>query len=85
MDVRDVAQACELGLTAPVSGAEVCIVAAADTVMQRDSAELLAEVFPTVPIRGPVEGRETLLAIGRARSVLGYEPRYSWRDVLAGP
>ena len=85
VDVRDVAQACELGLTAPVSGAEVCIVAAADTVMQRDSAELLAEVFPTVPIRGPVEGRETLLAIGRARSVLGYEPRYSWRDVLAGP
>ena len=85
VDVRDVAQACELGLTAPVSGAEVCIVAAADTVMQRGSAELLAEVFPTVPIRGPVEGRETLLAIGRARSVLGYEPRYSWRDVLAQP
>jgi nucleoside-diphosphate-sugar epimerase len=82
VDVRDVAQACERGLTAPVSGAEVCIVAAADTVMQRDSADLLAEVFPTVPIRGPLEGHETLLAIARARSVLGYEPRYSWRDAV---
>ena len=85
VDVRDVARACERGLTATVSGAEVCIIAATDTVMSRDSAELMAEVFPTVPMRRHVEGHETLLAIDRARSVLGYEPRFSWRDVLAVP
>ena len=85
VDVRDVARACERGLAAPVSGAEVCIVAASDTVMTRDSADLMAEVFPSVPLRRHVEGRETLLAIDRARSVLGYEPRFSWRDVLAVP
>jgi nucleoside-diphosphate-sugar epimerase len=85
VDVRDVAQACERGLSAPVSGAEVCIVAAADTVMPQESAELMAEVFPTVPIRGPLDGHQTLLAIGRARSVLGYEPRFSWRDALPRP
>jgi nucleoside-diphosphate-sugar epimerase len=82
VDARDVAQACERGLTAAVTGAEVCIIAAADTVMERDSAALMAEVFPTVPVHGPLDGRETLLAIGRARSVLGYEPRYAWKDVL---
>jgi nucleoside-diphosphate-sugar epimerase len=40
----------------------------------------MAEVFPDVPLRRPVEGRETLLAIDRARRVLGYEPEHTWQD-----
>ena len=55
VDARDVAQAVRLALEAPIDGAEICIVAAADTVMTRPSAELMAEVFPTVPLRRPVE------------------------------
>ena len=43
--------------TADVHGAEVCIVAAADTVMRRPSATLMAEVFPGVPLRHPVPDR----------------------------
>ena len=82
VDVRDVAQACRLGLSATVTGAEVCIVAAADTVMTRSSAELMAQVFPAVPLRRPVNGRETLLSIERARQVLGYEPGHRWQDEL---
>ena len=66
--------------TAPVERAEICIVAAADTVMPRPSADLMAEVFPSVPLRRPVEGRETLLAIDHARRLLGYEPAYRWQD-----
>ena len=62
------------------AGAEVAIVAAADTCMRRPSADLMAEVYPGVELRRPVEGRETLLAIGRARQLLGYEPAYSWLD-----
>jgi nucleoside-diphosphate-sugar epimerase len=80
VDARDVAQAVRLALEAPVSGAEVCIIAAADTVMTRPSAELMAEVYATVPLRRPVEGRETLLSIDRARRLLGYEPEYRWQD-----
>ena len=78
VDARDVALACELGLTADVSGSEVAIIAAAETVMSRDSAELMAEVYPSVPLRRMPEGRETLLAIDHARDVLGYEPRHAW-------
>lgn len=85
VDCRDVAQACRLGLEADVTGAEVCIVAAADTVMTRPSADLMAEVFPDVPMTQPVEGRETLLSIGRARRVLGYEPAHRWADHVAAP
>ena len=83
VDCRDVAQACRLALTADVSGAEVCIVAAADTVMTRPSADLMAEVFPTVPMRRPVAGRDTLLAIDHARRLLGYEPAHRWSDHVA--
>jgi nucleoside-diphosphate-sugar epimerase len=85
VDCRDVAQACRLALTAPVSGAEVCIVAAADTVMTRPSADLMAEVFPSVPMRRAVGGRETLLSIDRARQVLGYAPAHRWADHVAAP
>ncbi len=85
VDVRDVAQAVRRGLEADVAGSEVCIVAAADTVMTRPSAELMAEVFPGVPLRRAVSGRETLLAIDRARGLLGYEPEHRWSDHVAAP
>jgi nucleoside-diphosphate-sugar epimerase len=80
VDARDVAQAARLGLEAEIEGSEIVIVAAADTVMTRPSAELMAEVFPTVPLRGPVEDRDTLLSIDRARRLLGYEPHHRWSD-----
>src|SRR3954447_1895786 len=70
VDARDVAQAARLGLEAPIEGADICIVAAADTVMTRPSVDLLAEVFPSVPLGRNVVGRETLLSIERARRVL---------------
>jgi nucleoside-diphosphate-sugar epimerase len=82
VDARDVAQACRLALHGDVSGAEVFVVAAADTVMDRPSRELLAEVFPEVPLRGELGEFETLLSIAKARRLLGYEPAFSWRDAL---
>ena len=80
VDARDVAAAVRGALEADTTGAEVCIVAAADTVMNRDSADLMAEVFPDVPLRRPVTGRETLLAIDHARGLIGYQPAHSWHD-----
>jgi nucleoside-diphosphate-sugar epimerase len=80
VDARDVASAVRLGLEASIDGADVAIIAAADTVMTRSSAGLMAEVFPSVPLRRPVEGRDTLLAIDHARRLLGYEPRHRWAD-----
>lgn len=80
VDARDVAAAARLALDADVSGSEIAIVAAADTVMTRPSAELMAEVFPDVPLRRAVEGRDTLLSIDHARRLLGYEPAHRWAD-----
>jgi nucleoside-diphosphate-sugar epimerase len=86
VDERDVAAACRLALSAPedaVAASPSFIIAAADTVMNRPSTELLAEVFPGVPLRREVSEFGTLLAIDRARQVLGFEPRHTWRNHLA--
>jgi len=83
IDERDVAASCRLALEAPaeaVAGNPAFIIAAADTVMNRPSAALLAEVFPDVRLTHDVGEFGTLLAIDRARKVLGFEPRHSWRD-----
>lgn len=80
IDERDAAAACRLALDADVSGSDAFIIAAADTVMTRPSADLIREVFPDVPLRTDVAGNDTLLSIERARRVLGFEPQHSWRD-----
>ena len=83
IDQRDVALSCRLALEADpntVKGGPAFIIAAADTVMNRPSAELLAEVFPGVKLTRDVGEFGTLLAIDRAREVLGFEPAHSWRD-----
>jgi nucleoside-diphosphate-sugar epimerase len=86
VDERDVAASCRLALEAPaeaVAGSPAFIIAAADTVMNRPSADLLAEVFPGVPLTRDPGEFGTLLAIDRARDVLGYQPSHSWRDHLS--
>jgi UDP-glucose 4-epimerase len=83
IDGRDGAQAVRRALeycaTDP-GGVEVFVIANADTVMSRPSAELAAEVFPDVPVTRPLGEHETMLAIDKARRVLGYAPAHNWRD-----
>ncbi|MBI3969901.1 MAG: NAD(P)-dependent oxidoreductase [Chloroflexi bacterium] len=79
VDCRDVAQACRLALTADIHRADVFIIAAADTVMNRPSRELMREVFPRVPVREGLGGFDTLLSIAKAQARLSYAPAHSWR------
>jgi nucleoside-diphosphate-sugar epimerase len=81
VDESHVSQSVRLALEADVDGADSFIIAAADTVMRRPSRELMAEVFPDVPVAERVAGNDTLLDISRAREVLGYAPVFSWRDL----
>ena len=52
--------------------------------MNRSSSALLDEVFPGVQMRRTLGEFDTLLAIDRARQVIGYEPQHSWRDHVPG-
>jgi nucleoside-diphosphate-sugar epimerase len=85
IDQRDAAMACRLALEADVRGSSAYIIAAADTVMDRPSVELLREVFPGTPLTRDVGEHETLLAIDRARADLGFAPQYSWRQHITVP
>ena len=80
IDARDAAQAIRLALESKIKGAEVFIIANADSVMERDNHELLKEVFSDVPHKRSFGPNETLLSIDKARAVLGYKPNHSWRD-----
>ncbi|MFI7546903.1 NAD-dependent epimerase/dehydratase family protein [Actinoplanes sp. NPDC049599] len=80
IDARDGAQAVRKALAYDTPGADVFVIANADTVMSRSSASLAAEVFPGVPVTKELGEHETLLSIDKARRVLGYEPEHSWRD-----
>ena len=81
VDARDVAQSCQRGLEADIKGAEAFIIAAEDTVMNRPSRDLMREVFPKVKVRDVAE-YGTLLSIGKARKMLGYDPEHSWRKYV---
>jgi nucleoside-diphosphate-sugar epimerase len=82
VDESHVAQSVRLALEADVAGADSFIIAAADTVMQRPSRELMAESYPGVVVADHVTGNDTLLDITKARKVLGYAPKFSWHELF---
>jgi nucleoside-diphosphate-sugar epimerase len=82
IDVRDAAASCRNALEADTTGSVNLIIAGDDTIMERLSADLLAEVFPDVEVRGAPEGHETLLSNARAKRVIGFQPRHGWRQGL---
>ncbi len=83
VDARDVAQCTRRALETELSGAQAFLVAAADTCMRQESAELMTQYFPDVPLTRMVRGHETLLSIEKAHTILGYQPAHSWRDHIS--
>jgi len=78
IDARDGAQAVRLSLEYPKKGFEVFIIANSNSVMSSPNAELLAKVFPGVPVKRPFAPNESLLSIDKAKRLLGYAPKYDW-------
>jgi nucleoside-diphosphate-sugar epimerase len=79
IDGRDGAHAVLRALELDAPGFDRFIIAAADTVMSRSNTDLVAEVFPGVPVTRDLGEHDTLLSIDKARRVLGYSPQHSWR------
>jgi len=74
---------CRLALEAPLSGARSYIIANADTVMERPTADLLREVFPGVPARDDIVGTGSLFSTAAARRDLDWRPTHTWRHEVA--
>ncbi|HLW96382.1 MAG TPA: NAD(P)-dependent oxidoreductase [Solirubrobacteraceae bacterium] len=82
VDESHAAQSVRQALSVEASGASAFIIAAADTVMKRASRDLMAEVYPGVPVADSVGEHGTLLGIEQARRALGYDPAFSWRELF---
>jgi nucleoside-diphosphate-sugar epimerase len=82
IDGRDAAQAVLRALEVNRPGFETYVIAAADTVMSRSNDDLVAEVFPGVQVTRALGEHDTLLSIEKARRLLGFEPKHSWRDAV---
>lgn len=80
IDVRDAAASCRNALEAGTDGSVNVIIANDDTIMEATSADLLAQVFPGVEIRGTLREHETLLSNRRAAELIGFRPRHGWRS-----
>ncbi|SDL63628.1 Nucleoside-diphosphate-sugar epimerase [Glycomyces sambucus] len=80
IDARDGALAIRLGLEREGTGKEVFVIASPDTVMSTPTVDLVAAHYPDLELKRPVSGHETLLSIDKARRLLGYDPKHSWRD-----
>lgn len=81
VDVRDVALACRLAVEKDGLGFHALNIGAADTRSATPSEDLVRRYLPGTELVRPVPGHQALYSIDRARAVLGYEPRHSWRTV----
>jgi nucleoside-diphosphate-sugar epimerase len=76
IDVRDVAGCVRAALETQTVRSEVFFVAADDTVMPQQTADLLARVYPALEVRGRVAGRASLMSTANAAARLGWQPSH---------
>jgi nucleoside-diphosphate-sugar epimerase len=83
VDARDSAQALEKGLTADYQGSHPIFVNDSENAAGFDSELLVQIFFPDVTRRThPLQGRETLVSIDKARALIGYEPEHHIADLM---
>jgi nucleoside-diphosphate-sugar epimerase len=80
IDVRDAANAVCLGLKADVHGFHPFLIVAKDTLRPEPTAELIERYLPHLELRDSFPGHVAGWSTARARELLGFVPRYSWRD-----
>ena len=85
IDVRDLGQMVQRCLAVDGLGYEVFNVANADLSVAATTDEVRERFYDGVPATREMRPDETFYSIDKARSVLGFEPQHSWRDVLPDP
>lgn len=91
VDVRDVAEAALLSLTAPVQGHRAFLLTAEDNRTHTLTAEIVASHYPHLPWKKTTLAAwvgenpyRTLVDCSPAKQVLGWQPRFSMFDPAAG-
>jgi len=83
VDVRDVAAAVGLALTAPLAGHHRALLCAADIAATAPSVEMAARLAPSVPITDPrpfqADPWRALIDSSVAAGLLGWQPQFRWK------
>ena len=82
---RDLGQMVQRCLETDGLGYEVFNVANHDMSVAATTQEVRERFYDDVEVRREMGRDETFYAIDKARDLLGFAPRHSWRDVLADP
>jgi nucleoside-diphosphate-sugar epimerase len=85
IDVRDLAQMVQRCLLTDGLGYQIFNVANGDMSVASTSGEVIKRFYDGVEVRREMGRDETFYAIDKARKLVGFEPQYSWRDVLDDP
>jgi nucleoside-diphosphate-sugar epimerase len=80
LTVHDAARAILCALQAPLAGAHVVGLSAADTLLAVPTQQLVETFAPDVPCRRGFVGTESLIDTTRARELLGFSPQESIHD-----
>ncbi|MFW2542291.1 NAD-dependent epimerase/dehydratase family protein [Primorskyibacter sp. 2E107] len=84
IDVRDLGQMVMRCLEVDGLGYEVFNVANDDLSVGASNAEVRARFYDGVPVKREMSGNETMYCNRKAKAMLGFQPKHSWRDVLDG-
>jgi UDP-glucose 4-epimerase len=81
VDLEDAARACLLALRPrPGTGPyEALVIAAGETTSETPTEQLLARFSPQSQVRRPIPGGSGAFDVSRAKDVIGWEPRATWR------
>ncbi|MDU8912011.1 NAD(P)-dependent oxidoreductase [Aestuariicoccus sp. MJ-SS9] len=82
IDARDLGQMVECCLTTDGLGYQVFNVANADMSVGLSNDAVRARYYQGVPVKRDMGKNETFYAIDKARKLVGFDPKHSWRDVL---
>jgi nucleoside-diphosphate-sugar epimerase len=79
-DARDAAQALRLAVENDAVRGETFYINGDDTYSFVESQTLVERYFPGVPLARSLPGFATLFSADKAKRMLGFAPRYTWRD-----
>jgi UDP-glucose 4-epimerase len=79
--IKDAATACAMSIESEGwTGHHRFFLNANDTMIDIPTMDAIAEVYPDVPVREPLEAFRAPLSTENTKRLLGWTPRYSWRD-----
>ena len=83
IDARDVGTAYRAALEGTSTGHEVCLIAASDTRARRGLRELMADFYDGYGgVAADHDDHASAFDCTRMRTLFGWTPSHSWRDVL---